>query len=474
MVLPAEYLDNMKALLGSEFTAYMESMETPRCYGLRLNRLKSHPGGLPFALEPVPWIENGFYYNVHGENDKPAKHPFYHAGLYYLQEPSAMTPASRLPISPGDKVLDVCAAPGGKSTEIGGKLQGSGVLLSNDISHSRTKALLKNIEISGIPNVCITSEAPHRLAEYYPAYFDKIILDAPCSGEGMFRKDPMVARSWTQESPKTYGKIQREILDACISMLRPGGYLMYSTCTFNGTENEGSVAYALETHDDLELADIDPYPGFAQGIPALGGGRADLIKCVRIFPFRMEGEGHFMALIHKRTDNRGEEGQEKRHGGDAFNGAGINRANRYESLSLPDREAMEAFFRETTFPIDNHRLYIREGKVYQLPKNFLPPAGLRIMRCGLLLGEVRKGRFIPSQALAMCLTPQTFPATINLKIEDERVIRYLKGETLVLEEKKWKNISGWALLCVEGLPLGFVKIQENTAKNKYLPGWRWQ
>ena len=190
--LPNDFTEEMKRLLGDEYEAFLASYrETPRA-GLRLNTRREtaedFPEKLPFSLSRVPWISNGYYY---GEGDSPAKHPYYYAGLYYLQEPSAMTPASLLPVEPGDRVLDLCAAPGGKATELGAKLQGQGCLFANDISKSRAKALLKNLELFGIGNCMVTSETPERLAEVYPGYFDKILIDAPCSGEGMFRKDPV-------------------------------------------------------------------------------------------------------------------------------------------------------------------------------------------------------------------------------------------------------------------------------------------
>ena len=300
MELPQKYLDSMKELLGDEFQAYLDSFSQKRLYGLRVNNLKISTEDFlkisPFKLKKIPWIDNGFYYE---EDDKPAKHPYYFAGLYYLQEPSAMTPASILPIEHGDKVLDVCAAPGGKSTELGARLGGTGLLVSNDISASRAKALLKNIEVSGIGNVVITCEEPGKLISSFESFFDKILIDAPCSGEGMFRKDNKLIKSWQMNGPEYFAAIQKSILSQAAQMLKPGGYMLYSTCTFSKLEDEDNIQLFLESHPDFSLVDIfdsgipsiHPYEGFSKGI--------GLPQCVRIFPHKMQGEGHFVALLKK-------------------------------------------------------------------------------------------------------------------------------------------------------------------------------
>ena len=300
MELPQKYLDSMKELLGDEFQAYLDSFSQKRLYGLRVNNLKISTEDFlkisPFKLKKIPWIDNGFYYE---EEDKPAKHPYYFAGLYYLQEPSAMTPASILPIEHGDKVLDVCAAPGGKSTELGARLGGTGLLVSNDISASRAKALLKNIEVSGIGNVVITCEEPGKLISSFESFFDKILIDAPCSGEGMFRKDNKLIKSWQMNGPEYFAAIQKSILSQAAQMLKPGGYMLYSTCTFSKLEDEDNIHLFLESHPDFSLVDIfdsgipsiHPYEGFSKGI--------GLPQCVRIFPHKMHGEGHFVALLKK-------------------------------------------------------------------------------------------------------------------------------------------------------------------------------
>ena len=293
MLLPEKYINNMKDLLGDEYEEYISSFSEPRLYGLRVNTAKISVEDFlkisPFKLTPIPWISNGFYYS---EEDKPAKHPYYFAGLYYLQEPSAMTPAYVLPVESGDKVLDLCAAPGGKSTELGAKLKGTGLLVSNDISASRAKALLKNIEVFGLGNVLVTCEYPEKLKERFSGFFDKILVDAPCSGEGMFRKDSKLIKSWESQGPEYFAPIQKGILKAAADMLKEGGYLLYSTCTFSKEEDEDNIFEFLNEREDFELEHIYEYEGFVRGY-----GMEDAI---RLFPHHLKGEGHFVALLRKK------------------------------------------------------------------------------------------------------------------------------------------------------------------------------
>lgn len=299
--LPKAFLERMKAMLGEEYEDFLKSYEAPRQFGLRINTLKISVEEFlkqsPFHLTKVPWTENGFYYE---EADRPARHPYYASGLYYLQEPSAMAPAAILPVAPGDYVLDLCAAPGGKATELGARLKGQGMLVANEISASRAKALLRNIELCGIKNSFITNEVPKNLARVMPEFFDKVLVDAPCSGEGMFRKDMDVAKTWDESRPEFFANLQREIVSNAISMLKPGGLMLYSTCTFAPIENEGTISYILENFPEMELLEIPAYEGFSEGNPEWGNGDDTLKRCVRIFPHKMAGEGHFIALLKKK------------------------------------------------------------------------------------------------------------------------------------------------------------------------------
>lgn len=456
--LSEEYLNRMRDLLGEEeFSAYLKSFDEERLYGLRVNTAKVTPEAFPelvsWDLKPVPWIPNGFYYEG---TERPAKDPYYYAGLYYLQEPSAMTPAMLLPVEPGDRVLDLCGAPGGKSTELGVKLAGKGVLISNDISNSRAKALLKNLELWGISNICVTSETPDKLADVFGPWFDKILIDAPCSGEGMFRKDDDMVKSYEERGPEYYSEIQKEITDQAVRMLAPGGLLLYSTCTFSRCEDEEIICHILENHQEMVLISLPLFEGASGGIGLDG--------CIRLFPHKIKGEGHFISLLRKNG------------GGAERTAAGSRERSRTEpqgkkSPALP--KELTDFLALMNREFDGSRIMIKNDSVYYLPENFIPAKELRYLRTGLLLGELKNKRFEPGQALAMTLHAEEFKQTISWKKEDDRVIRYLKGETISLTPEEGP-VKGWCLVCVDGYPLGFAKGTGMALKNKYYPGWRWQ
>lgn len=459
MNLPVAFEEKMRELLGGEFDAYIKCYEEKRLYGLRVNTKKISVEEFqkicPFEISPIPWIENGFYYD--GETVQPAKHPYYFAGLYYLQEPSAMTPANRLPIEAGDKVLDICAAPGGKATELGAKLGGEGVLVANDISNSRAKGLLKNIELFGIGNVLVLSEEPKKIEEYFPEYFDKILIDAPCSGEGMFRKDKKMIKAWEEHGPEFFAKIQRNIVTQAAGMLKSGGMLLYSTCTFDPSENEGTIEYLKEQYPEFIIKEIRPYEGFASGrLEVTVSKNEDFRKTVRIWPHKMHGEGHYLALLQKG------EPQEKT----------AEKQKKSRAKKVP--EELLLFFKDISWEMDWSRLEIYSEKVYYMPEDIPDVKGIRFLRTGLYLGDMKKNRFEPSQSLAMCLKAEEYRHTVNLSAEDERVVRYLKGETIEVDDLAEKKAKGWQLILVDGYPLGWGKLANGTLKNKYLTGWRWQ
>lgn len=462
--LPEAFLLKMQELLGEEFGQYLESFKEEWKPGLRVNTLKLSPGELaelvPWNLEPVPWADNGFYYDgtLDGEVLRPSKHPAYYAGLYYLQEPSAMTPAAMLPVVPGDRVLDLCAAPGGKSTELASKLKGRGMLVSNDISYSRARALLKNLELAGAANICVTSEAPEKLAGVWPEFFDKILVDAPCSGEGMFRRDEDMVKDWNEKGPEYYVPIQRQILSQAAAMLRPGGYMLYSTCTFSVEEDEENVAYVLEEFPQMQLCclDLDKVPGACGGFGLSG--------CMRLFPHRLKGEGHFLALMRKKGGDDG--GKEILPPMDPVTAGKRVRA-------VEKEKELDAFLRQSGAEWDYGRIVIHQDNAYYLPEGLAWNLPLRFLRTGLFLGELKKGRFEPSQALAMSMKAGQFPNTVSFPGGDSRVLRYLKGETISLEGDEGP-VKGWCLAAMEGFPLGWAKGTGMSLKNKYYPGWRWQ
>lgn len=468
--LPLPFLERMKEMLGNDYDAFLESYGNPRTYGLRVNTAKLSCQDFeelsPFEIRPIPWISNGYFYD---EESRPARCAYYQAGLYYLQEPSAMTPASRLPVEPGDFVLDLCAAPGGKATALGAALNDTGFLLANDISTSRARALLRNLELFGIKNMLVTDEKPARLAQRFPAFFNKILLDAPCSGEGMFRKEEALARDWTPEKSAELSDIQKDLILKAADMLRPGGMMLYSTCTFSPCEDEEVVAYLLQERPDMELMEMPGYEGFSEGRPEListpispeAFDPSSLRKCVRIFPHKMDGEGHFLALFHKKGDSLPP----------VFRPAG-------KGPDKNTRKWMEEFFAEIGLHTLGgqefywNRVEIRKDKVYyQLPFP-LDLRGISFLRNGLYLGDLKKNRFEPSQPLALALHKEDIEATISLSVSDERITRYLKGETLNIEPEEAAHKKGWHLLCADGYPIGFGKLVNGILKNKYPAGWR--
>ena len=502
--LPEEFEIKMKKLLGAGYEEFLASYDRPRNFGLRVNVDKISPEEFekiaPFHLTKIPWTENGYYYE---EQDMPARHPFYYAGMYYLQEPSAMTPASRLVSKPGDRVLDLCAAPGGKATELGAHLHGKGVLVANDISASRAKALLKNIEVFGIRNSFVVNEVPAKLAENFPEFFDKILVDAPCSGEGMFRKDPAVAKVWDGNKPFECAKQQKEIITRAAQMLAPGGDMLYSTCTFSPEENEQVIQFLLDSRDDMEIREIQPYEGFAPGRPEVAYegwdgectdpvrrkmGTPDLKKCVRIWPHKMAGEGHFLALLHKKAP--GEEVAKKQNCEKVLASTAEHSAiSDIKGIGKPETKALTEFFADVSMEMNWKQVEVRKDQVYLVPEALGARKGLVFLRNGLYLGEIRKDRFEPSQSFAMALKKEEYTAVVDLDYSDVRVEKYLRGETLEVDDIVEHNLQeaekmsdtksmkkrlekGWQLVCVNGYPLGWGKLVNGILKNKYHAGWR--
>jgi len=461
--LPRSYVDAMKELLEEDYDAYIKSLDEKPYVGIRTNLLKLEPEKLKEILDrdfkEIPWVKEGFYFEEErGVLTTPSlsniekiksisKNPYYFAGLYYIQEPSAMTPAMVAGIKPGDKVLDLCAAPGGKSTQAAAHLQGEGLLVSNDFSASRVKALQKNIEVSGIDNVLITNEDPKNLSKVYIEYFDKIIVDAPCSGEGMFRRDSAVFRAYLGRGPEFFTGLQVSILNEAAKMLRPGGTLVYSTCTYSKVEDEGSLSEFLENHPDFKIDKINADFGFEESKILPG--------TIRLFPHKIKGEGHFVARLKK--DERALEKDENK----------TKDKKKRKSLKLPE-ELLE-FLGKIKRDWDYERIFINKDYAYYLPKDALIDKSLHYIRTGLLLGEIKKNRFEPFQALAMNIKFDEWENPLNLSATDERVIKYLKGETIEADDE----YMGIRLVCVDGFSLGFVKQNKKSCKNKYYQGWRW-
>ena len=444
MKLPETYEIRMKSLLGEEYPAYLQSLEEPETLSLHINTGKISAEEFrrisPFELSPVPWCADAFY--VHGDV-RPGTHPYWYAGLYYLQEASASLPAEVLPVQPGDRVLDACAAPGGKTVTLAAKLQDTGVLISNDISISRQNATLKNIQRYGAGNTYVTGEDLNRMAEHFPEYFDCILLDVPCSGEGMFRKDPSLIKAWEERGPQYYAEIQKEIVTSALGMLREGGKLVYSTCTFSPEEDEEIILYMKKICPQLQVLPIKRDGNFAHGI--LPGTE----NCVRLYPHRLQGEGHFTALLQK---------------GEGERTASVQSHRRREKLP----EDMTMFMTHIHKQYDPNRFMILKDKVLYLPEEELPYTGMRTVRSGLLFGTLKKGRFEPSQHLAMSLSTETFDRTVSFAADDPRTEKYLRGETVETET----DGNGWVLVCTDGYPLGFGRCSGTVIKNRIDPGVR--
>ncbi len=438
---PEKFLAEMKELLGDEYETFLKSYDKPLLGGIRANTLKISPEELNVllggGLKPVPWNPSGFY----AQTDKSyARSPYYYAGLYYIQEPSAMLPAALLPVEPGDKVLDMCAAPGGKSTALGAALKGTGLLISNDVSASRAKALLKNIELFGIRNAAVTSEYASKLETRFPEFFDKILIDAPCSGEGMFKKKSGMTANWEEYGPESYNVIQREIILNGARMLKKGGMMVYSTCTFSRLEDEETIEYLLNN-----------YPEFR------------VIGMRRIWPHKEDGEGHFACLLQK-----GEADGSIKAGSEKHDHTALKNKNKAKLLA-----PFYDFLKETGVSIgfDEARLVLNNDHLNYLPEGCPELNGIRVLRCGWYLGNIKNGRFEPSGAFAMGLRPDEIANKISVPSSDPRTRKYLKCETI---ETDAGVKDGKYLIMADDYPLGWGIVRNGNVKNKYPAGWRMQ
>ncbi|AGC67663.1 ribosomal RNA small subunit methyltransferase F [Thermoclostridium stercorarium subsp. stercorarium DSM 8532] len=448
MRIPAEFENKFRNLMDpSEFDEFISALNEERVTGLRINSLKidldTWEKITPFEIQPVPWSSCGFYIE---DDSRPGTHPYYHAGLYYIQEPSAMFPAEVLAVEPGDRVLDLCAAPGGKTVALAAAMKNQGFLLSNDINPKRIKALVKNIELCGITNAVVTNETPEKLSGFYEGFFSKILLDVPCSGEGMFRKDADAVKSWNKYKAEELQVLQREIFDYAYRMLSPGGRLVYSTCTFNPEENEQNIAYFLKNYPDLYLVDIPKKFGIEPGRPDWADGNPELLKTARLWPHRIKGEGHFVALFARQ-------GEFKR-----------------DKTGTGTDEPLKSFveFCERILLNPPQGIYrVDRFHINIIPPEFEYTEKLRIIKTGLYLGEEIHGKFEPSQAFAMALDWSNVRTKKGFSADDPELIRYLKGETLFFEGEK-----GYILIGVERYPLGWGKMDGSRLKNMYAKGWR--
>lgn len=469
-MLPEQFLQRMQGMLGEEYEDFLKSFEGEHYRGLRVNTrkadAKSFGADSPFKLNAVPWTENGFYY---GAEDQPGKHPYHEAGVYYIQEPSAMAPVPFLEVKPGERVLDLCAAPGGKTTQLADELRGEGILVSNEIHSARAKILAENVERMGVTNCIVTNETPEKLSSIFPAYFDKVLVDAPCSGEGMFRKNEDACGEWSLENVELCAARQDEVLDKAAIMLAPGGRLVYSTCTFAPQENEGSISRFLKRHPEFHIQEVKMPEGFVPGRADWTENAAkDIEKTMRLMPHKMNGEGHYLAVLKKD----GESGSR-----------GNSRGGAEKSILPKDYKEFIDFVKEFLNIEEPQGTYLCFGEqLYVGPAGMPALKGLKVLRPGLHLGTLKKGRFEPSHALALALFKNQAKQYVDLAVGSLEVRQYLAGQTLILGEnvvmKKGKNDEiikdgkGWCLISVDGYSLGWGKLAGSIVKNHYPKGLR--
>lgn len=428
-MLPEAFLQRMEAQLGSEYPAFLESLERPRAVALRFNPMKGERPMLPFVGAPVPWEPEGFYYDP---ETRPGLHVYHEAGVYYLQEASAMAPVALLDPKPGERVCDLCAAPGGKTTQIAGRMLGQGFLVCNEINPKRAKILSRNIERMGVANALVTNEHPETLASRFPGFFDRVLVDAPCSGEGMFRKEEAAVTDWSQETVQMCARRQREILDSAARLVRPGGRLVYSTCTFAPEEDEETVAAFLEAHPEFTPEPVEA-PWFVPGENA----------SYRMWPHKLLGEGHFAAVLRK---TQGESGEVPACPGE----------------KCP--KAWESFAKELDITLPEGKAVSFGQSLYWAPMELPELNRLKVLRPGLELGTERKGRFEPAHALALWL--KTCAITESFPPESPEMKAYLHGDVVPSGKK------GWCLVQAGGYAIGWGKGDGSVLKNHYPKGLR--
>lgn len=476
MNIPMEFLNRMRELLTkNEYQEFLDSFNMPRYYGLRINTLKISVEDFlkisPFKLSPIPWTKDGFYYE---EGEFPGKHPYYHAGLYYIQEPSAMLPGAILDAKPGEKILDLCAAPGGKAVQIAAGMKGQGLLVANDISNDRVKGLVKNIELYGIKNAIVTNDTPAKLSENFQNYFDKILIDAPCSGEGMLRKDEEAAKGMKNFTTDKCTLMQWEILKNIDSMLKVGGNLLYSTCTFSPEEDEKMISRFLTEYNNYELVEIPKNAGIEGGRPEWADGNKELLKTARLWPHKLKGEGHFVALLRKKASIGQVNGvSQVRESKGVLPELGVTQLN--QNFPSVGSQQPEAGWQEALnkFQIDSLKIgvqgyfYIKGSSIYNLPVPYPNLKGIKLAKFGWYLGEFMHDKFEPSHSLIISLKAEDIKNVISFYADSKEVNSYLKGETLMFESEK-----GFIGICVNGYTLGWVKQTGDFVKNMYPKGWR--
>lgn len=488
--LPEQFKTRMKEYLEVSYEAFIASYETSEVKGIRLSSFFRGDGpfamgSLPLSVESVEgqnesganwqkvvWCDNGYFLNADDFNEiRPGKHPLHEAGAYYIQEPSAMAPVAYMDIRPGDRVLDLCASPGGKSTQIAALLRGEGILVSNEIMPDRAKILSENIERMGVRNALVISEDPRNISDRFYGFFDKILVDAPCSGEGMFRRSDVAINEWSLDNVANCAKRQEWILDEAAKMLRENGTLCYSTCTFSKEENELQIVNFLERHEEFSLGEMTKFEGMRSGFAA---GEYESVG-VRIFPHEANCEGHYLCKLVKKRRMSGQENG--CHEDEAVNkvmplGGFEPELSKKDAADLKE---MYKFFDETFSEESDFKEYIKERKitrfkdrVYLLPKECPKLDGLKVLRPGLHLGTILKNRFEPGHALAKCLSCYDVKRAYILEPDGDEAKKYIAGETFNFDG----DLPGWYVVFAGIYPLGWGKLTNSIMKNHYPKGLR--
>ena len=446
MKLPIEFENRMKTLLGEEFESYKAELEKTPVKAFRVNTdkiaLEDFEKINVFGNEKIPYVKNGYYLNA----QKVGNHPYHHAGLIYVQEPAAMAPAECIDIDPDWLILDMCAAPGGKSTQLKNKLGENGVLVSNDIIPSRCKILTGNIERLGLRNTVVTCMDTGRLASNFENTFNLIMVDAPCSGEGMFRKEEIAISEWSEENVKACQKRQAEILDNAVKALVGGGYIIYATCTFSLEENEMTIDTFLERHPEFELVHVNPKVAehTVDGIKFEGCKCENIHFARRFYPHKAKGEGQFMAVLHHK-------------------GEGL--ASDFSATHSKPEKVVFEFLNDTLTDYNENYVGEYNGKpIYY--NNRLPIRNGLAFCCGVTIGEIKKNYILPHHQFFMALG-EKFKRKIDLSVDSEKITKYLHGEEFDIECD-----NGWAVVTVNGAALGGVKVVNGRAKNHYPKGLR--
>ena len=473
-MFPKEFLERMKTLLKEEYNDFIDSFDSDedRHKALRLNSLKAEDCSFCKDLSQVPWEERGYYYS---EDMTPGKHPYHEAGVYYIQEPSAMAPVSYLDPRPGERVLDLCAAPGGKTTQIADRMHGDGILVTNEINRDRAKILSQNVERLGVKNALVLNEDSAHLSEVFEGYFDRILVDAPCSGEGMFRKNDNATDEWSVANVINCARRQMEILDNAAKMLLPGGRIVYSTCTFSPEENEENVSKFLSSHPDFHVEEIIPVGGIEISKPT---------GAARLWPHKVRGEGHFFCVFN-REGSISEQGQKK------YVPGGRNIKVKKEVAKI-----LSDFVKDNLAVTDGNigadavmdvrlkggsslkGIVISFGdQLYLVPEDMPSVKGLKVIRPGLHLGTVKKDRFEPSHALALFLKASDVKISADFKSDSDEIRQYLNGQTLRPVNENSANMSegqpkGWTLVTTDGYSIGWGKLSAGVLKNHYPKGLR--